>query len=580
MVKLRTIISLFLLILCFAPVAAFAARVQAVADRDRVRSGESLHLELRVEGDADSDPDLSVLDKDWEVLSRSQSSQVRIINGDFSRSLVYSLTLMPRREGEVTIPAVCFGSECSMPLPIRVAAADDPSVPTKDEPLLLEAEITPKQVVSQGQLLLKMRLLHRGDLLQGSLSEPQPAGVEAIVQKLGEDHKYETRHNGRLYQVIERDYVIFPQASGTLSIPPLQFDGTVAGSPSRLDPFGRQGERVRLRSAPLRVEVTPPPADRAGRAWLPARALHLEDNWQGKTVQLTVGEPATRTLTMTAEGLQAAQLPDLELPAPEGFKTYPDQPDRHDRPGDNGITGVLQQKIALVPTRPGRYRLPAIDLDWWDVAVRQWRQAHLDPVDVEVGPASGTAASATPTGASPPVSSPPSAKEAVSQPAPVPASVSAAPGAVRPSTRSGFWPWLCLALGLGWLTTLLLLWRQRSGRPRRPAGPAEPTPMTREKTARRAAVQAALSNDPQLARRALTAWVAALQPSPGQPDLERFSRTAPDPLRAAIEGLNRALYAPVGESWSGTALAEALRKGPPQSQNAAVGSALPELYSD
>lgn len=580
MVKQRTFLCMFVWLLCLMPAAAFAARVQVVADRDRMNAGQSLHLELRIEGDPDSDPDLSALERDWEVLGRSQSTQLQIVNGDFNRSLVYSLTLMPRREGEVPIPSICVGSDCSMPLPITVMAAGAPSAAGKNAPVMLEAEVDAKQVISQGQLLYKVRLLHRGDLLQGSLSEPQPAGVEAVVQKLGEDRKYQTRRGGRLYQVIERDYAIFPQAGGTLRIPPLQFDGAVAGNPSRLDPFGRRGERLRLSSDAVQVEVMPPPADPAGRTWLPARSLRLNDDWQGKTVQLTVGEPATRTLTVAVEGQQAAQLPELQVKAPDGFKTYPDQPDRQDHPSEEGITGVLQQKIALVPTRPGRYRLPAMALDWWDVTSGQWRQARFAPVDIEVGPEAGAAVGASPSAASPPPAPKPSGKEAAAEPSTVPVSpaASALPGDARQGVTAGFWPWLSLALGLGWLTTLLWLWRQRSGQSRRPAEPAESTLPVREKTARRAVEQAAAKNDPQATRRALAAWSATLPHLSGRPDLDAFMRTAPAPLRDAMDELNRALYAPGGQGWSGATLLEAIRQWRPQGDDAAGADALPELY--
>ena len=581
MVKLRTILCLFIVFLWLVPVAAFAATVQAVADRDRMTAGESLHLELRVEGSADGDPDLSVLDKDWEVLGRSQNSQIQIVNGSFNRSLVYSLTLMPRREGELTIPAVCFGSDCSLPLPITVTAAGAAAVPAQDAQLLLETEVEPARVISQAQVLFKVRLLHRSDLLQGSLSEPQPAGVEAVVQKLGEDRKYETRRGGRLYQVIERKYAIFPQAAGTLKIPPLQFDGAIAGGASRFDPFGGGGERVRRYSPARQVVVTPPPADRAGRAWLPARALRLNDDWQGKTMQLTVGEPTTRTLTLTAEGLQAAQLPQLQLEVPAGFKNYPDQPERLDHPGDAGITGVLQQKIALVPTRPGHYRLPAIDLDWWDIAANKWQQAHLNPVDIEVSPAAGGAGAPASAGPLPAIQPPPTATRP-EKPAIEPVPSGAGATLLRPSQaiQPGFWPWLCLALGLGWLATLLVVWRQRSQMFQRSAEAPEPSPSVREKTARQAVLQAARNNDPQATRQALSAWSAILRPRSGRPDPELFCRIAPAPLREAIEELNRALYAPGGQRWTGAALIEAVRQWCPQAQDAAAGDTLPDLYPD
>ena len=209
MVNRWRIFSLVFLICAVWVSTAMAITVQAVADRDRVAVGESLQLELRVTGHPDEDPDLSLLQQDWDILSRSQSSQIQIINRSINRSVVYNLTLMPKKTGMVIIPAVCFGSDCTIPLPIEVASRSN-SGKDSGAPLLLEADISPQKVIAQEQLLLKVRLLRRIDLLNGQLTEPEPGGVTTVVKKLGDAHSYETRRNGYIYKVIERDYAIFP----------------------------------------------------------------------------------------------------------------------------------------------------------------------------------------------------------------------------------------------------------------------------------------------------------------------------------------------------------------------------------
>ncbi|ALC14940.1 hypothetical protein DSOUD_0140 [Desulfuromonas soudanensis] len=562
MVKTRRILSLFLLLLCLAPQWAVAAEVQAVANRDRVPLGESLQLQLRVQGSPDGEADLSPLSTDWEVLSRSQSSQMQIINGDFSRSLITTLSLMPRREGDLSIPALCFGSDCSIPLPIKVTAPGKESGGTGVAELLLETEVAPDRVFSQGQFLLRVRLLHRVDLLQGSLSEPQPTGVDTMIQKLGEDQSYETRRGGQSYQVIERSYALFPQGSGTLNIPPLQFDGGIGRTA-----FGRGAKRVRKFSEPVQIVVLPPPADLGRRAWIPARSLLLSDDWQGKELKLTVGDPVTRTLTVKAEGLQAAQLSHLPLPLPEGFKSYPDQPNRRDEVTAAGVTGTLQQKTVLIPTRPGTYLLPAIDLDWWDTAAGEWKQAHLDPVEIKVSPAPGSAVAVPPGEPFPAEGSEPAAANPAAEPPFSPA-----------AGESGFWPWLSLALGLGWLATLLLFFQQRRKLPRPAPRPEDDTPALREKAAIQAVLKAAAKDDPRATRQALGAWSRTLWPEDGRPDLERLSRTEPAPLGTEIEGLNRALYARSEGTWTGGPLIEALRQRQVSQQGRKESDRLPDLY--
>jgi hypothetical protein len=567
MVKTQRLFWLWILFLGLWPQLATAAQVRGVVDRDQVAPGESLHLELRVSGSPDGDPDLTPLERNWEILSRSQSSQIQIINGDFSRSVVYSLVLMPRREGELNIPAVCFGSDCSTPLPIRVTAADQAPAGSSRAELLLETEVQPEQVYRQQQLLFTVRLLRRVDLLQGSLSEPQPGGVDAVVQKIGDDRRFETRRDGRLYQVIERSYAIFPQASGTLEIPPLRFDGEIGRGANRFDPFGSRAERIRKRTETVRIEVLPPPADAGHRRWLPAQSLSLSDDWQGQTRQLTVGEPATRTLNLSALGLPAAQMPELRFSIPAEFKSYPDQPSRKDEVGAAGITGVLQQKIALVPTRPGRYQLPAIDLDWWDVNAKEWRTARLEPVSMVVSPAVDSAAAAPPL-AAPTIPAPPAAEAPAAAAAPLPPA--------PPSVQPGFWPWLSLALGFGWLATLLLVWRQRRGRSGAVNESKQDSSPQKETSARQAALRAAGNDDAGATRQALAAWCQTLWPD-ANAGLERLGQGSPG-LKRELDRLNRALYSPQGEAWTGRNLSDAIRQWDHMRRKRPPDDRLPGLY--
>jgi hypothetical protein len=568
----RTLFLTLLLVLLWIGTAV-AVTVQAVADRERIGSGESLQLQLRVDGSPDGEPDLAPLQKDWDILSRSQSSQMQIVNSSFSRSTVYSLTLMPKRQGSLTIPSVCFAKDCSLPLSIEVLQSSAVSNPAGEQ-LLLETDINPQKIVMQGQLLLKVRLLRRVDLLNGQLSEPVPSGVEAQVKKLGDDRSYELRRNGLLYQVIERDYAIFPQESGQLRIPPLQFDGTIASGNSRFDAFTRQGQRVRRTSQPLRVEVTPLPEDLGRRPWLPATNVELQDDWQQQPPKLVVGEPATRTLRLIANGLPAVQLPELKPGVPAGFKSYPDQPSREDQVVSSGIKGTLVLKTALVPTRSGRFNLPAVDLDWWDVSTGTWSHAHLPAIDLDVAPAAGT-------------SSPPPADLSTSG---AEATVETSPGITPSASSEGlplngaawFWPWLSLGLAVGWILTLLLL--LRLWRCYRAVVYPEMVNVDRvdreltEKSARKTVVRAAQRHDPRATRQALLAWSQLVFATVPGDAYNQLLKTVEPALRTELERLDRCLYGRFDSAdWNGEKLAEEI-----SSWNLGTGNQvdveLPDLY--
>ncbi|HKJ05718.1 MAG TPA: BatD family protein [Geopsychrobacteraceae bacterium] len=550
--------------------AAAALNVEAVVGQDRIAMGESLQLQLRLDGSPDDDPDFTRLEENWEVLSRSQSSQMKVVNSNFSRSTVYNLTLMPRSEGQLMIPAVCFGTDCSLPITIEVSSnpsLDDPG----NEPVQLQTEVSSHQVMALGQLILKVRLLVKYGLPLGQLSDPQVEGVDALVNKLGADlHKHERRDDGQVYQVVERTYVIFPQESGQLLIPGLQYDGVVPGGRTRFDPFARQGMQIRRTSEPVQVEVLPLPDDLGQRPWIPAIAVSLQDDWQRQPPELVVGEPATRTLRLSAEGVLSAQLPELEPTAPDEFKLYFDQPLREDRRHSNGTTGVLEQQVTLVPTEAGRYRLPAVDLDWWDVNAGVWRTAHLDALELDVAPAVTASVPSEPPDS--PAQELPT-ETTVSddnEKAPLTASTEQK-GVISP----GFWPWLSLGLALGWLLTLALMFRNRGGREKLVPVKDRDT-LQDEKNARRTAINAARNSDPHKARQSLVFWSRTLWPdSPGS--YEKLFNAVGEDFRKELGFLDVCLYGENSAPWDGRQLAAYITEWH-QPERTERDKTLPELY--
>ena len=557
---------ILLLLLVLSPALSLSAQLKAVPDRTRVGLDESFNLELRADGSLDGDPDLSVLEQNFELLGRSQSSQMQIINGDFSRSTVWSLTLMARSAGSKEIPALCVGSDCSKPIKIEVLPAGKSNTLAGANDLLLEVATEPNKVWVQSQVLYKVKLLTRLNFLQASLSEPEPVGIEAVVQKLGEDRNYETERDGLLYRVFERDYLIFPQQSGQLKIPPVRFTAQVAdGGRRSLDPFNQRTRQIRRSSEEINIEVLPA-AESEGRSWLPARELQLEDDWQNPP-RLTVGEPATRTITLSAMGVPAAQLPALKIDVPDGFRSYPDQPKREDQLKENGVLGILQEKLALVPTRPGTLRLPEIKIDWWDLDDERWHQARLPALDVEVLPATNQpAVTATPP--------------AVPQQEPLPQEDKPrVEGPTLPTPEEqGFWPWLSMALGGGWLLTLLFIVKGKLVKRNQENKQEQQEDRPDLKTARKRLDQALASGNPALIRSAMLDWGTALFPKQRPGNLEELAALCGEPLKQKLELFSRSLYSRESNDWDSHGLSAAVQEVQQKATKAENYKKLPPLY--
>ena len=595
---------LLTLVLCVLFSATLlAASLEARLDRARIAEGETVTLMIRVPGDTSGSPDVSALASDFEILSNSQNMQMSMINGRSSSTRGWQFVLAPRRSGKLTVPAIRVGSASTQPMTLEVLPAAQASATGPAPPVLLEADVESKQPYVQQKVIYTVRVLSRVPLRRPSVSDLQVA--DAIVEPLGPGTEYSTQRDGQQYRVMERRYAVFPQASGTLQIDGPTLSAELAeqsqgGNPrSRLfsgrDPFadidrlfGRnsfpggsslfsQTRPLRLRAPNVELEVRAQPAG-SPSPWLPAESLSLNEAWSPDPPVFRVGEPVTRTIAITAQGLSPAQLPDLTLRAPAGAKFYPDKPQTQVRVDGDTLIAQKLLPAALVPSQAGRVTLPEVRLEWWDTQSGKRQVARLAPREIQVeAAAAGTgAAGAVPL---------PSAKTA---PAPDTSSVAepslVTAGPDEADAVGGYWRWLAALLGLAWLITVLLWWR---GMRRKPAAPPSPAAMAPPVAAQPAAAlarieQACRADDAGAARTALLEWAALRWPEDPPRRLEMLGKRLGSDAEQILSDLDRRLYAAAEERWDGTAawtgLAPALAKQADAPGRGGSGSALPPLY--
>lgn len=532
---------LMMILACAAPAFA-AAKIEVSLDRNRVPLNESFTLIFSASESPDDDPDFSPLEKDFEVMGQSQSSQFSFNNGQSSRAIEWRVSVMAKRAGTLDIPPIAFGKDRSEPFSVTVLPGTAGRGAATDEAVLLEVEAEPKNPYVQAQVIYTLRVLSRVQMGDGRVGGPEAA--DALIQQLEGEHQGIATRNGAQYRLTEIRYAVFPQKSGKLRIEPARLDAQIpVGGRSVFNPFFNRSRSLRLQSEPVELEVRPVPPEFAGKHWLPAANLALEDSWAEAPPRSASGEPITRTLTLRAEGATVGVLPELNPPAPEAgdIKQYPDQPALKEEKRQDGLASVRQQKTALIASRPGTYHLPAVEIPWWNVKADKMEIAKLPERTWTVSPAAQAPA---------PEPAPP-APEAAPQTPPAPA----APAVVQPSPAipapaQGLWFWLALLFGLGWLGTGLA-WRL-SRRPRQVDDPPSATEtIPSERRLVEAVERACRADDPVAAKRALLAWASRRWPGAGADALARHGGGA---LGREIERLNRALYSSGGADWRGADL--------------------------
>jgi BatD DUF11 like domain len=580
---------LLLLVGCAVTARAFAA-VTASLDSTQVAVGETVQLTLERDGGSGGQPDVAALQQDFDILGTSSSTNISLTNGGFSEKTQVVLTLAPKVTGHLTIPPISWNGERSQPLALDVSGPGGSGQPgaagAQAAPaVFLESSASPQQPYVEGAVQLTVRLFMAEPLYRADLQLPESSNV--VVKRLGTDQDSQVERNGQTYQVVTRQFVLFPLHSGKLTLPGPVLEAEVAvtqpQSAAARDPFNgifggspfggmlRTIRPIRLSGNPLVLQVRPRPAGAVGNYWLPADDVTLSAAWNPTKLTAQTGDPLTLDLGLQAIGLTSAQLPDLSsmLSLPAGLKAYPDQPKLDDSTRDGKLVGSRDQTIALIADSPGHYTIPALAVKWWDTQANQLRTATLPARTLTILPA--PANTTTPAAAAPAPPAP--AAQAQSQPRrqspPATAPQHAPPpSAPKPApTRSpSAWEWISIGLAVVWLATLgAWLWSRRRQRtaprpvhPATPAGPRQLRPdLAKERAAFRAACQA---NDPQAARAHLLAWATALWGTAPAGVNAIGAKVADATVAGLLRDLDRACYA--GAAWQGDALAAALAELP------------------
>ncbi|GAB5373730.1 MAG: BatD family protein [Acuticoccus sp.] len=561
------------------------AAVTASLVRERVAEGDPVVLNITTDAADAAAPDLAPLDTDFVVEGTSQSSSTTIVNGNVSRQRGWAITLTPRSLGTLTIPAITVGGETTQPLTVEVMdAAKMPRASLDTNGLEVEMAVAPGTYYVQQEIPVTIRVTTAAGIAQATLSEPQAAN--ALVSRTGEDKTNRTTIGGQPVTVIERTYLVTPQESGALRIPPVTLKARVPDPNGRRSPFGNSdpfarmrqqmnqmmpgfssnfgsgfggslfddmmnpGREIVARSAPVTLDIQPRPADASG--WfLPAKSVDLRASWEPAGTTFAQGEAAQRIVQIVALGASKEQLPDLTFADVPGAQVYVERVDDLSRDTPDGTAAIKQYTLSVVPTRGGEVTLPQMSVEWLDAASGEQKTAVLPAETIAVEGEIPQAAPAAGNGA---------------------AAAAGTPAAPRewslPGGGNAVQYGIAGALGLALLAALALIVRRATRARPAPAAAASPAarrpeanPLARAEAQRDAEMASAANavrkacraNDAAAALGALTQWLRLVGATP-----RTLKGETAAPLVAAIDDLERSLYGvdPTG-TWRGDTLAKA-----------------------
>ncbi len=510
---------LFILLLAGWQALSFATLVTDL-DPPHAHAGETLRLTFRLsQSQTSAQPDLSPLEHDFTVIGTTQQLSYTVINGVAQSLRQWTILLVAKKQGLLTIPSIQIGHERSAPRQVNITGPTKNSTsqtqmtPEEDVSAKLETQLSQPSAYINEQVIYTVKLYSDQPLLNGEYHAPRIEN--GLLIPLGNGQRTQTTLNGHDYAVDEQQYAIFPQKSGPLRIIPPVFSGLVYDSMPR---------QILLKGTEKSLMVKPIPKSHTGTHWLPAKKVALSEAYDTTDSTVPAGKTVVRTITLHAVGMPAELLPTIALSHNQAFNVYPEKPTTKNALNQNNLMGTQTTKVTYLFHQTGRVTLPSIDVAWFNTQTRRTEHATLPSHSFEITPKAGT-----PAAVSKPLDQT-QAKPVSARPPTPPRSIwiisSAAMGLVC----------ACIAMACAWA------WRRQR---------AKPAP--RHQPLRKSSVL----GHPKEAKEAVLAWAAQQWPEATILNLNDVVMHAQDaPLKQAIDALSNTLYGPSHQQtpWNGRAL--------------------------
>jgi len=365
--------------------------------------------------------------KGFDVLmgpSRSQQSSVQIINGvtTSTSSITFTYILMATSEGNFTIPAATITANgnqmISNSVHIKVLPSDQGGTSSNgnrtrqsvshpssnasiaNQDLFIVATTSKASVYEQEAFLLTYKIYTLVDLKGfDDVKLPDFKGFHSQEVELPNDRKWSLEHyKGRNYQTtIYRQFVLFPQQYGKLTIDAARFDASVAKiSQAAADPFdaffngGSNYVEVKkiLLTPKLTINVKPLPEGKPIDFSGGVGDFSISSSINTKT--LKTNDAITIKLVISGTGnLKLISNPKISFP--DDFEIYDPKIDDKFRLTNLGLSGNKVIEYLAIPRNAGTYKIPPTKFTYFDIKSHSYKTLVTEEYDLNVKKGSGSA---------------------------------------------------------------------------------------------------------------------------------------------------------------------------------------------
>lgn len=244
------------------------------------------------------------------------------------------------------------------------------------EPVVRTA-IEPARVVVGQRTTLRIDVLAPNYMT--SPAELPPLQIRNAVTRQLQSINLSEPRGETTYAGVRFEFAVYPQEPGSYSLDGQSITVHYAADPPR--------SRTAVLALP-QIAFTSFIPDAAAQLdpFVSAETLSLDQQVTRSASALKVGDSLTRVVTIKAESAPAMLLPPVAFAPVDGLALYAAQPSTQesvDRRTDR-LTATRVDTATYMMEKAGSYRLPAIEMRWWNVRSGRVETARLDAVDLQV----------------------------------------------------------------------------------------------------------------------------------------------------------------------------------------------------
>lgn len=375
---------------------------------------------------------------DFDVLmGPSRSSQLSIINGTKTSSITYTYILRAGKEGTYTIPPATIVAEGksmeSKSVTVKVlppdedegqgsasssgngnrqqgsassgtgaAASSSQNGQVSDKELFLVASTNKTKVYEQEAILLTYKVYTTVDLreLDGKIPDLKGFHMQEVELPANKSFSLESYIGKNYKTVVWQQFVLFPQQTGILEIPPVEYEGTIYQQVRSADPLdfffngGSSYVKVQktLRTPKLTIEVSPLPAGKPASYYGGVGEFSISSDIS--TQELKENEAVTVRLIISGTGnMKLLKTPEVLFPS--DFEVYDPKVDNNFKLKTNGLSGNKAIEYLAIPRHAGDYEIPGVEFTYFDTKSKEYKTLTTPSYNLKVNRGSGSTTTVT-----------------------------------------------------------------------------------------------------------------------------------------------------------------------------------------